>query len=176
MIFRSCCCNPKMIFTTGSLETYTGNSEKNQIIAIGSLSVGGARRRRSGRRSSTVSGPRADLHLHGPIWGGSRAWDVVDRRRRRAGPRPAAAALLVRHPAARCGPLVVGLAMGAEGEAALSAGTTGSAPRRRWPCRQRWRGQGAVTPCSASAWPGAVAPEKIRRRARRRERGRVEEG
>jgi hypothetical protein len=51
------------------------------------------------------------------------------------------------------------------GKAARSAGSTAALA-----CRQRWRGQGAVTPCSAPARPGAVAPERMRWRARRRER------
>jgi hypothetical protein len=110
--------------------------------------------------------------------GGSRLADScrrLDRRRCRRAPvawrrTVAAAALLVRHLAARRGPLVAGLAMGAEGKVARSAGTAGLAPRRHWPCRHRWRRQGAVMPCSASELPGAVAQERIRGRARRRER------
>jgi hypothetical protein len=98
------------------------------------------------------SGERLGMGLRLPLtdsWRWLGQWSL--RRRPAAWRRSvAAAALLARQPAARHGPLVAGLAMGAEGEVARSAGTSGSAPRRHWPCRQRWRGQGAVMPCSAS--------------------------
>jgi hypothetical protein len=68
----------KVPFTTGSLESFTGNPGKNQIDAIGSLPARGVRRRRSGRRSSPGLGSRFDLRLLGLPWGVAPAWGGAD--------------------------------------------------------------------------------------------------